>query len=267
MNWKFEAATAYFGAYLVVLSFHVWRSFRTNRKVEPMSFVLLLLFPVVLPIMVSLAVSDRRLRLSQKSEAEAREARQRSECSAFLEIFQAASKCASSSEELLPSEREVCGEGLRELKTGIYRKLTLENVSEELMRLWRAAEAPLEFVHEHFSRILSPEPQELEAERRELSIRYSFRSEPAGWLLGLSKQFVKSIENIDRKLQGRILEALADIARDPMTLKGDTMKPLSHELTGLWRYRLGEFRLIYQPVPAQRQILLVAFASRGEAYS
>ena len=72
MTWKVAAATAYLGAYLVVLLLYVWQSLRTKRRVEPMSFVLLLFFPVVLPIMISSAVSSHRLRLNQKKESEAR---------------------------------------------------------------------------------------------------------------------------------------------------------------------------------------------------
>lgn len=77
---------------------------------------------------------------------------------------------------------------------------------------------------------------------------------------------MKSTMKIDRKLQGRILEALGEIAQDTVTVKGDTMKPLSHEQNGLWCYRLGDFRLIYQPVPGKRHILLLALAPRGAAY-
>ncbi len=53
---------------------------------------------------------------------------------------------------------------------------------------------------------------------------------PPPWYIGMSSNFTKAISKIDRKLQGRILEALTDITENPTTIRGDTMKPLSGEL-------------------------------------
>jgi mRNA-degrading endonuclease RelE of RelBE toxin-antitoxin system len=49
-------------------------------------------------------------------------------------------------------------------------------------------------------------------------------------------------------------------------MRGDTIKPLSHDYSGLWRYRIGDHRLVYQPVRSQKEILLVEFAARGSVY-
>ena len=82
----------------------------------------------------------------------------------------------------------------------------------------------------------------------------------------MSSGFMKDITHIDRKLQGRILEALADIAADPLTVRGDTVKPLSRELAGNWRYRIGDHRVIYLPDKLSGDITLLAFAARGSIY-
>ena len=82
----------------------------------------------------------------------------------------------------------------------------------------------------------------------------------------MAKTFKDAIRTIDRKLQGRILVALSDIAEAPMTSVGDTVKPLKGELSGCWRYRIGDFRLIYLPDPNTGDVTLVAFASRGSSY-
>ena len=82
----------------------------------------------------------------------------------------------------------------------------------------------------------------------------------------MSNEFVKGIRNIDRKLQGRILEALSVIGSEPVTLRGDTIKPLTAEFKGLWRYRIGDFRLVYRPQIESKHIILLAFASRGSVY-
>jgi hypothetical protein len=39
-------------------------------------------------------------------------------------------------------------------------------------------------------------------------------------IFALSDDFIKSVERIDRKLQGRVLEAIAKIARAPTTVVG-----------------------------------------------
>ena len=86
------------------------------------------------------------------------------------------------------------------------------------------------------------------------------------YFVGMTNDFAKAIKSIDRKLQGRILDALRQISLEPVTPKGDTVKPLKGDLEGLWRFRIGDFRLIYQPRVDQHQVLLVHFLPRGAAY-
>ena len=90
--------------------------------------------------------------------------------------------------------------------------------------------------------------------------------EPTRWLLGFGRSFRKAVDSIDRKLQGRTLEAIAGIALAPLTIRGDTVKPLSGDMAGLWRYLIGDFRLVYHTDEATRTITLYDFASRGSVY-
>lgn len=94
----------------------------------------------------------------------------------------------------------------------------------------------------------------------------SFSRRPPDWYVGFSTEFVKSIAKVDRKKQGRILEAIGKVAAAPMEVHGDTVKPLTGELSGLWRCRLGDDRLIYYPHTDSRKIILISYASRGEVY-
>src|ERR1043166_6874884 len=48
---------------------------------------------------------------------------------------------------------------------------------------------------------------------------------PPPWYLGMSSAFSRAIMGIDRKLQGRILEAVTNIVEDPLKVRGDTVKP------------------------------------------
>ena len=86
------------------------------------------------------------------------------------------------------------------------------------------------------------------------------------WLIGFAPSFEKSCANKDRKLLGAVFNALTEICRDPMQLRGDTVKPLAGDLKGCWRYRLGDYRLTYHPDPERRRILLLDLSPRSGAY-
>ena len=90
--------------------------------------------------------------------------------------------------------------------------------------------------------------------------------EPLPWSIAFTPTFRKAIATADRKLQGRVLSALTELSETPTTVHGDTRKPLSGELKGLWRYRFGDYRLVYEPREANRIVVLVDFGSRGTVY-
>lgn len=92
------------------------------------------------------------------------------------------------------------------------------------------------------------------------------RPEPTTWAIAFTPIFQKSIANIDKKIQGRILIAISELSKEPIVLVGDTKKPLLGELKGLWRYRLGDYRLIYEPDEKNLKVILLEFATRGLVY-
>jgi mRNA interferase RelE/StbE len=93
----------------------------------------------------------------------------------------------------------------------------------------------------------------------------SVKKEP-GWYIAFTPQFTNSIRNVDKKIQGRILGALTHLTDSPSTPDGDRIKPLTHNLRGLWRYRIGDHRLIYKPDESSKHIYLLAFKPRQSAY-
>ena len=98
------------------------------------------------------------------------------------------------------------------------------------------------------------------------------RPEPARealrpWTINLTKGFAKSAEKLDKKMQGRVLTALIELCRSPDTPHGDTIKPLEGERSGDWRYRIGDYRVIYRPDHGRREVLLLEVASRGGIYA
>jgi mRNA-degrading endonuclease RelE of RelBE toxin-antitoxin system len=131
-----------------------------------------------------------------------------------------------------------------------------ESVKSEILNLWPKPEGAVAVrVRAHFCQI----PQK----PSDLALR---ESAALFWLLGMTKDFRKSIKAIDRKLQGRILGAISEISEDPVTPRGDTVKPLSGDRQKFWRYRIGDFRLVYLPDKENHQITLCTFAPRGGAY-
>lgn len=93
-----------------------------------------------------------------------------------------------------------------------------------------------------------------------------YNTNPTPWVIAFTSTFQKSISNIDKKLQGRVLKAVSDLSNAPITLIGDTIKPLIGELKGLWRYRIGDYRLIYEPNEESKKVVLLEFSPRGSIY-
>ncbi len=85
-------------------------------------------------------------------------------------------------------------------------------------------------------------------------------------VFGMTGQFRNDVAKVEKKLQGRILVAIGEILDAPKTPRGDTVKPLTGDLRGLWRYRIGDYRLVYQPSQDGNTVMLVSFASRGSVY-
>ena len=92
------------------------------------------------------------------------------------------------------------------------------------------------------------------------------RPAPLDWKLAFTGVFSKAIATADRSLQGRVLLALSEISSDPVTPRGDTVKRLTSDKQGLWRYRVGDYRLVYEPLPEDKLVVLVDFAPRGGVY-
>lgn len=127
-----------------------------------------------------------------------------------------------------------------------------------LLELWKgrlAAERPPD----------SSEHKFVESEDPEVMFSLS-EPEPSEWSLAFTPTFKKAIAFADRKLQGRILNAVSELSSEPSVPRGDTIKPLSGKFKGLWRYRVGDYRVIYRPTADSKCVVLLDFAPRGVAY-
>ncbi len=148
-------------------------------------------------------------------------------------------------EQLLPEEIASIQASLKAVEEGHVEFVHPDLATDALKVLWYSGGSGLTFVQERQARYTSIIPN---------------------WYIGMSNEFIKTIQGIDRKLQGRILEAISHISSEPTTPKGDTVKPLTSDLKGLWRYRIGDFRLVYYPDSDGRRVVLVRFSSRSGVY-
>jgi len=86
------------------------------------------------------------------------------------------------------------------------------------------------------------------------------------WLFGCSNDFQKNVLKYDAKLCGRALTCIMKIVNAPITPLGDTIKPLEGDKKGLWRYREGDYRILYLPDKTNLRIFFIDIESRGEIY-
>ena len=75
---------------------------------------------------------------------------------------------------------------------------------------------------------------------------------------------VKTIDlpKLDSSVQRRIQKKIDQIRRDPHSYG----KPLGGELVGLYKVRVGKFRIVYQVREEELLILIIAIAHREEIY-
>lgn len=65
-------------------------------------------------------------------------------------------------------------------------------------------------------------------------------------------------------MQKRINKAIDSLEINP--LSGAQIKKLSRRLKGLYRYRLGKLRIIYQVLESDLKVLVAEIGPRGDVY-
>ena len=81
----------------------------------------------------------------------------------------------------------------------------------------------------------------------------------------LSRPAQKELEKVfrsDQRLYRRFIDALQTIARNP-TAEG---KPLRGELKGLWSYRFGSYRILYEVRRGELRVIVIDLGHRREIY-
>lgn len=85
------------------------------------------------------------------------------------------------------------------------------------------------------------------------------------WTVEVNEFAERQLRKLDRPVQKRLLNWLHDRlegCKDPRHF-GD---PLKGGLTGLWRYRIGDYRVICEIQDARLVVLAIAIGHRREVY-
>ena len=87
-----------------------------------------------------------------------------------------------------------------------------------------------------------------------------------GWLVEFSKPALKSLERLEKKISARILDRFEKLAECENPLQQKDIRSLEGKLKGYYRYRVGEYRIIFELDTHQRRIGILAVVPRGKGY-
>lgn len=85
------------------------------------------------------------------------------------------------------------------------------------------------------------------------------------WFITHKPAYDSDFVELPKNLQRQATKAHAELEQNPTTPRGDTIKPLKN-WDNLWRYRLGDYRLIYSAAPERKVVQLLAIGPRHNVY-
>jgi mRNA interferase RelE/StbE len=84
------------------------------------------------------------------------------------------------------------------------------------------------------------------------------------WEVFLTKPAEKTFDKSKPEMQKRLAHALNGLEKNP--LYGPHIRPLTGQLKGLYRYRVGEWRVIYRLFKDNKTVEVLAILPRRNAY-
>ena len=85
------------------------------------------------------------------------------------------------------------------------------------------------------------------------------------WIVNFEPRALRELKKLDRSTQNHVVQILQErIAgnHDPR----DFGKPLTGDKLGLWRYRIGRYRVVCRIEDARRAVLVLRIAHRKDVY-
>lgn len=86
------------------------------------------------------------------------------------------------------------------------------------------------------------------------------------WEIKLSSKAEKYYKKLDTVTRKRAKKALEEISPLDSPLDHEDVKPLTGDLRGFYRLRVGDYRIIFAILWETRTIAVVNFAPRGDVY-
>ncbi len=84
------------------------------------------------------------------------------------------------------------------------------------------------------------------------------------WEIILTKPAVKIYDKSNKVMQKRLDRCFEALEKNP--LYGSNIMPLTGKLKGLYRYRVGDWRIIYRLFKEDMIVEIIAILTRGDAY-
>jgi len=84
------------------------------------------------------------------------------------------------------------------------------------------------------------------------------------WEIILTKSAEKVYDKSPKDMQQRLDNCFEELEKNPFY--GRKIKPLTGQLKGLYRFRIGDCRVIYRPFKEKHIVEIVAILPRGDAY-
>lgn len=84
------------------------------------------------------------------------------------------------------------------------------------------------------------------------------------WQVVLTKPAEKVYDRVDEDMQQRLDRCFEELEENP--LYGTSIKPLTGQLRGLYCYRVGDWRVVYQVFKERKTVEVIAILPRGDAY-
>jgi mRNA interferase RelE/StbE len=86
------------------------------------------------------------------------------------------------------------------------------------------------------------------------------------WKIEIKPTAEKQYLRLDKKTRRRIKVALDELERDENPLFHKNVRPLTGQLKGDYRLRIGDWRLLFTPDKERKMIYIYAILPRGDAF-
>jgi mRNA interferase RelE/StbE len=84
------------------------------------------------------------------------------------------------------------------------------------------------------------------------------------WEIVLTKPAKRVYDKATEDMKQRLDNSFEDLEQNP--LYGNNIRPLTGQLKGLLRYRVGDWRVIYRLLKGTMKVEIIAILPRGDAY-